>query len=167
MLIVLNKPRLPATQQHLSAVFPSRLREVWMCVRSQGSGLHISTAALFITLMRRGHRVRSAQVSRRTGAQLVSPKWDVISGRVAFIKLYVLAADSERGGQWQAGKWSFRWPLRWNRRCLSQIDSGGLTAVPLSSLQRPSAERSVNYKTDTFAVVDYMLEKVCVPKGNT
>lgn len=53
---------------------------------------------------------------------------------------------------------SFRWPLRWNRRCLSQIDNSKLTAEPLSFLQRLSVEHNVNHKTDTFALVGYTLQ---------
>ncbi len=125
-----------------------------MCVCvCTGGGLPLSTAALFITLIRWGQGVRCARVLQRIGAQLVSVKWDVIYGGVAFIKPCVLAADSER---WQAGKWSFRWPLR----CLNQIDSSELTAEPLSSLQRLSVEHGVNYKTRIFAPVGYTLQQL-------
>lgn len=55
--------------------------------------------------------------------------------------------------------------MRWNRRCLSQIECSELTAETLGSLQRLSAEHNVNDKTDIFALVgNFMLKGVHINK---
>lgn len=129
-----------------------------ICVCTCGEAAHIlSTAALFITLIRWGQRVRSYSV----GAQVLSVKWDVICGRAVFIYIYIyksgFVADTEPSRWWQAGKWSFRWQLRWSKRCLSQIDNSKQQSR--WSLQRPSAERNINHKTDTFTLVGNVMTR--------
>lgn len=150
MLIVLNKPLLPLATPPFS-IFPLLpLGGVNVCSQEV---FHVYPQPHFSLLSSGEVKGWGLLGSYSVGAQLVSVKWDVICGGVAFIKPRVLAADTER---WQAGKWSVRWPLR----CLGQIDSSKLTAEPLSSLQRLSAEHNVNYKTDTFAPVGYTLQQL-------